>query len=477
MRSLSEDRLWLTLFYARLFGQNLTKKQLRQRLLREKNGQILPRSLFEQKIRTFTDQGLLLQDKKEKLFWQPNLEQKEGERETYLKKLHLAKKAAESIKKVPFIKGIGITGSIAGENCQENDDLDFLIITKKNRVYWGRFFCYLLAMIKQKKRQRSQQKDAWCFNLFLDEDNLEIPLSKRNLYGASQLKLLKPLWEKDHSLGKLKEKNLWVNEWFNDQLEEKQWAKQQKAEINKNNRNVMTIIGDFGENVMRKMQQKYMSMKITNELVGEKQIFFHPLKRKIENQAELKKLWQEELAKWKVENNGRFSIFLKKRILSEINQERAFLTGSFDLLHQEHLFFIREAIKKTEKLFIGIEGDKRVKETKGNKRPIYNENERRIRLQNLFPETIVFILPDNFASEKTRAQLLQKLKIKKMFVASNDEKILTKKKELNTLKIGLETITARKKLSMSKILRESDLETAVVFKFDREQLKLGNWKE
>lgn len=476
MRDLSENNIWLTLFYARLFGQNLTKEQLWQRLLLAKDGQILPKSQFDVELKTFIDQGLLLEDKEKRLFWLSAFEKnKRDEKEKiFLKKWILAKKSVKLIKKLPFIKGIAITGSVAGENCEENDDLDFLVITAKNRVYWGRFFCYFLAMIKQKKRNRKQQNNAWCFNLFLAEDKLEIPLSKRNLYGASQLKLLKELWEKDNCLRRLKQENLWLNDWFNQQAEIKNvdssgFFSKKESWLN----NFSKKVGDFGEKIMRKMQQYYMSMKITNELIEERQIFFHPLKRRIENQKELQKLWKKELSKWQVTTKSEKMLFLIKEKKSEIGKEKALLTGSFDLLHQEHLFFIKEAMKKSQQLFIGIESDERVKKNKGKERPIYNQDERRIRLQNLFPDVVVFILPENFGEKKIRATLLKKLMIKKMFIASNDQKREIKKQELNQLKIEVETIKARQTLSMSMILEETSLSKAMVFKFDRQKIQLS----
>ncbi len=478
MTDLSENKIWQTLFYARLFGQNLTKEQLWQRLLRRKDGQILPKSAFEKEIKNFIDQGLLLEDEEKRLFWLPGNKQSSDGQKIYLKKWSLAKQSVELIKKVPFVKGIAVTGSIAGENCQDDDDLDFLIITEKNRVYWGRFFCYLLAMIKQKKRSRFHENNAWCFNLFLAEDKLKIPLSKRNLYGASQLKLLKPLWEKDGCLTRFKEENLWINDWFNEQVElNKLEKKTVLLDDKKKKDSVMKKIGDFGEEIMRKTQRFYMSFKITNELVSKNQIFFHPLKRSIVNQRELETLWKKELTSWRINLESKTVNVLEKKEKNFEEKESDLLTGSFDLLHQEHLFFIKEAIKKTKKLLIGIESDKRVRESKGKKRPIYNQDERRMRLQNLFPQATVFILPENFGDKQIREKLLKKLKIRKMFLASNDEKEELKRREVESLGIKGEIIKARKKLSMSKILQKEELVGKIIFKFDQEQVNIGKWKK
>ena len=482
MTDLSDDRIWLTLFYARLFGQNLTKEQLWRRLLKNEKNKILSKTDFEKKVKTFIDQGLLKIDREKRLFWEPKKsddDEDEGKK-NFFKKWVLAQKSAEIIKKIPFVKGIAVTGSIAGENCQKNDDLDFLIITKKNRVYLGRFFCYLLAMIKQKKRRSNHETDSWCFNLFLDESQLIIPLNKRNLYGASQLNLMKSLWEKEDCLKNFKKENSWLNNWFNEQQVELKITKKEilKEKNQGQENNILKKFGDKAEALMRKIQQNYMSTKITNELIGEKQIFFHPLKRKISSLAELKKEWINELKKAKISNrNDELGNFFQEEIKARLKEKKALLTGSFDLLHQEHVFFIKEAMKKNDQLLIGIESDCRVRKNKGKKRPIYNENERRMRLQNLFPQATVFILPDNFGEKPVRRRLLQQLKIKKMLVASKDEKKALKKKELEEIGIKMELVKTRKNISMSRILKENKLVKEMVFPYDQERIKSGNWKE
>ncbi len=65
----------------------------------------------------------------------------------------LAKKAADLIGRLPFVRAVILTGSVAYGDVKNNDDLDFLLITKENRVYITRFLVYMLAMILGKKRR------------------------------------------------------------------------------------------------------------------------------------------------------------------------------------------------------------------------------------------------------------------------------------------------------------------------------------
>jgi len=74
---------------------------------------------------------------------------------------------------------------------------------------------------------------------------------------------------------------------------------------------------------------------------------------------------------------------------------RVLITGVFDVLHEEHVKFLLEA-KKLGTLIVGIESDQRVRQLKGNNRPI---NAAPVRMQNLLDLGIadeVLVLPKNF---------------------------------------------------------------------------------
>ena len=63
--------------------------------------------------------------------------------------------------------------------------------------------------------------------------------------------------------------------------------------------------------------------------------------------------------------------------------KRIFVNGTFDLLHRGHLELLNYAKSLGDFLCVGIDTDDRVKEKKGLKRPIYNQEERKFFLENL----------------------------------------------------------------------------------------------
>lgn len=60
-----------------------------------------------------------------------------------------------------------------------------------------------------------------------------------------------------------------------------------------------------------------------------------------------------------------------------------FVNGCFDVLHVGHVRMLKFAKSKCDFLVVGIDSDSRVKELKGNGRPVNNESDRKEMLESL----------------------------------------------------------------------------------------------
>ena len=82
------------------------------------------------------------------------------------------------------------------------------------------------------------------------------------------------------------------------------------------------------------------------------------------------------------------------------------VTGVFDLLHQEHLNFLKAAKQLAGYLIIGIESDLRVKALKGEHRPINSQDIRKKNLESLGIADLVFVLPEKFSQRAEHQALI-----------------------------------------------------------------------
>ena len=65
------------------------------------------------------------------------------------------------------------------------------------------------------------------------------------------------------------------------------------------------------------------------------------------------------------------------------------VNGTFDVLHPGHIALLNTARSYGDYLIVAIDTDRRVRELKGNSRPINNQNDRRIMLSNVKAVDIV----------------------------------------------------------------------------------------
>jgi len=185
-------------------------------------------------------------------------------------KLIIAQRTAEKLKIIPSIKMIGITGALAMNNCQENDDIDLLIVTGANSLWLTRLLIILLSPllgIKRRKPKEKTVKNKICFNLFLDENYLKI--QPENLFLAHEVCQMKPIFNKEGTYEKFFGENKWVFK-FLPNAGKNLKIKYQKSNI-KNN-----FLISFFNILAFKLQYFYMKSKITNEKVSLHQAFFHP---------------------------------------------------------------------------------------------------------------------------------------------------------------------------------------------------------
>lgn len=132
------------------------------------------------------------------------------------KKLKKAVKIARWLKLIPWIKMVGVTGALAMKNSDQEDDLDFLIITAHDRLWLTRLLSVVLIELVAARRRPGDQKvrDKICLNMFLDEVHLKIPQKEQDLFTAHEICQLRQLWDKNGIYQKFIVQNQWFKKYL-----------------------------------------------------------------------------------------------------------------------------------------------------------------------------------------------------------------------------------------------------------------------
>ncbi len=175
---------------------------------------------------------------------------------------------------LPQIRFVGLSGSLAWGAADKADDIDLFIITKKGRLWTGRFLAVVLAFLLGIKRKREEKKAPGkaCLNLFFDEGDLEVPEAKQSEYVAFELLALKPLFDKGVYEKFLQKNKALIKRYF------------PNAEVKPGNETerlsrswkLFTKLGDFLEFVLGRLQLFLINRHKTHELVTSTQLWFFP---------------------------------------------------------------------------------------------------------------------------------------------------------------------------------------------------------
>ncbi len=113
---------------------------------------------------------------------------------------------ARIVSSFPYVRGVGISGSISKNVMAEDGDVDFFIITKPGRLWLCRSLLILF-----KKTVLLNSRKYFCINYLVDEDTLEIP--DKNMFTAVEIRTLIPVFN-SQLMTKFNKANVWVEDYL-----------------------------------------------------------------------------------------------------------------------------------------------------------------------------------------------------------------------------------------------------------------------
>jgi hypothetical protein len=110
----------------------------------------------------------------------------------------------------PFVRGIGISGSLSKNFADQHTDIDFFIITRTNRLWIARTLMHLF----KKLTFITGHQHWYCMNYYIDEEAMLI--EEQNIFTATELITLLPVCG-NGTMDRFYDENNWAAEFFPNQ--------------------------------------------------------------------------------------------------------------------------------------------------------------------------------------------------------------------------------------------------------------------
>jgi len=122
-------------------------------------------------------------------------------------KMKRLREVANILKFVPFVRMIGITGTLSMRTASKKSDWDLFVVLKSGKIWTGRTLVTAVAHFMGKRRHGQKIRDRVCLNYFITDKTLE--LITKDLFSAHEYFFLFPLF--DNSVyAKFQLKNRWI---------------------------------------------------------------------------------------------------------------------------------------------------------------------------------------------------------------------------------------------------------------------------
>jgi len=114
---------------------------------------------------------------------------------TGVRKWRIAKRMARAISFLPYVRMVGVTGSLALHTTNTKSDIDVLVVVKAGHIWTARVLVSFLMHVLGKRRHGNKIQDRICLNHYIADSDLA--LRPKNLFSAHIYATFVPVWSRD----------------------------------------------------------------------------------------------------------------------------------------------------------------------------------------------------------------------------------------------------------------------------------------
>lgn len=224
---------------------------------------------------------------------------REYKREKGKGKWATAMRASRMLSQIPTVVCIGVTGGLAMDNAGDDDDVDLFFVTRQGAMWTTRMLVTVAAELMGVRRHPQDRSVSGkvCLNMFMAEDDLEIPVSEQDLFAAHEVLQMKPVWVRGDAYVKFLDANRW-SAYFLPNAWKKIWkdACTKARTPQPSSYNMVYILARLIEPFIKSLQLAYMKNKRTHEVIRSGMIRFHPHDARVW----IRKKFQKRLDRWDI---------------------------------------------------------------------------------------------------------------------------------------------------------------------------------
>jgi predicted nucleotidyltransferase len=272
--SVSEQAILTTILYSDIFSFPLKKDEIWSFLICEKkvSPHIFNAALLSLRKQVIYIDGFFCLKGREEIIAKRKKNSKE-----MMKKRKRAEQVAEKLAQIPSILFIGVSGGLASGNVAKDDDIDLVIIVKKDTVFTTRLLiiCVLEFLGVRRSRNQEQTADTICVNLLFDEAALDWSHFRQDVYTAREIAQIIPVFERNDMYLRFITSNKWIKQF----LPNVKFANKNLLQIASHvflTGIVWIILNPVSESLSRRLQMRYMNPHRTTEVVSKHFLAFHP---------------------------------------------------------------------------------------------------------------------------------------------------------------------------------------------------------